>query len=328
MSFIVPGQGQKKEEAVGTRTGAKPLNPESAEPAPLEELPQVEFGGWPEELQQVVVDEFRRTGALATYRWKTADDALVAVVRGLDDLLDLAADRIEDTEPDRSLRKVTAAEVDFGEVADLLGIPADELGEALVDGRPVRKSRADRKTAQRAIKQLRVQLEQVETTMDHSRLNRLVSTIVRLVLVLGTAVGPQSAAELVSADESQDAAIRMAVGALAAFALERTMGTLPDAWHNRKPAAAAAEAHEDLLESLADADAFTVSADDRTVSAFRVLVRSTRAWIACFQLEWSATSKIDYWQALDEIPDALQANSAEEIQSLHDGLEGLTPPTK
>lgn len=352
MSFIVPGQGKKNEEVIGTRAGAKPLTPESTASTPIEEPPVVEVAGWPPALQKVVQDDFRRTSALAGYRWKTADAALVDVVRGLDDLLDLAAARIRDGEPRRSRRPTrkasgaTAAakllaELPFDEVADLLGIPADEIDQAIdLAGNPVRRSRADRRTAERAIKQLRIQLQQVEITRDHSRLSRLISVIVRLVLVLGTAVGPQSAAALVAGDEHLDAVIQTAVGALVAFALERTTAALQDAWQQRKPTTIAAQCHKDLLEALSDAEALAAPADDRqggdgagksteqTILAFRVLVRSARAWVACFQLDWTFAEKLEYWQALDELPNAIRTRSAGDLQSLHHRLEALTPSSK
>ncbi len=324
MSFIVPGQGKKNEEVIGTRAGAKPLTPESTTPAPVEEPPVVEFAEWPAALQKVVQDDFRRTSALAGYRWKAADAALVDLVRGLDDLLDLAADRIQDTEPGRSGRQTRKAspptvEVSFDEVADLLGIPADELDGAIDDaGRPVRRSRADRRTAQRAIKQLRIQLQQVEVTMDHTRLTPLTGFIVRLVLALGTAVDSQSASQLATGDEHLDTLIPPAVGALAAFALERKTAALADAWHEHEPATLAVQTHKDLLESLTEAKP-TID----TAAAFRLLVRSARAWVACFQLDRPATDKLQYWQALDELPDAIRDDS---LQALRDRLEALAPP--
>jgi hypothetical protein len=309
VSFIVPGQGQKKEEAVESQAGAKPLVPESIDvPAP-EELPELEFPGWSEELQQVVEDEFRRTSAFASYRWKMADDALVAVVRRLDDLLDLVEEQIEEATASRKSASGTS-DLPFDEVADLLGIPADEVDQAIVDGRPVRKPRADRKTALRAIKQLRIQLEQIETTMDHSRLSRVSSSIVRPALVLGTAVGSQS--DLV---EDDAAAIQPAVAALVAYALERCNAGLPDSWHDRKPGANAADSHQALLDAL--------DAEDPT--AFELLVRSARAWIACFDQDRPAADKVTYWQALEELPEAIRDGK---LVAVHKTLEGLTPPSK
>jgi hypothetical protein len=324
VSFIVPGQGKKNEEVIGTRAGAKPLTPESTALAPVEEPPAVEFAGWPPELQKLVEDDFRRTGALAGYRWKTADAALVDVVRGLDDLLDLTADRIQDTEPQRSGRQTRkasppTADVSFDEVADLLGIPADELNGAIdAAGRPVRRSRADRRTAQRAIKQLRIQLQQVEVTMDHTRLTPLTGFIVRVVLALGTVVGSQSASELFAGDEHLDTLIPPAVGALAAFALERKTAALADAWNEHNPAALAAQTRKDLLRSLSEA-----KPTDDTAATFGLLVHSARAWVACFQLDWPATDKLQYWQALDDLPDAIRDDS---LQALRDRLEALAPP--
>ncbi|MFG1628490.1 hypothetical protein [Kribbella sp. NPDC049227] len=333
MSFIVPGQGKRNEEVGRSEAGAPPFVPGATDLPAFEEPPEVAVAGWPEELQQVVQDDFRRTSALASYRWKTADTALQDVVRGLDDLLDLVAERIEAGEPKRSRRQTkkatqgTAAaallaELPFADVADLLGIPADEIDDILVLA--TRRSRADRRTALRAIKQLRAQLQHIEITKDHSRLSRLFSFIVRLFLVLGTAVGSQSVSELVAGDPQLDAMIQTGVGALVAFALERSTAALRDAWHEREPATVAAEAHKGVLKALADA----APADDneRMVWAFRILVCSARAWVACFQLEWTFTDKLEYWQVLDEIPEAIRTDSADTLRTLHQRLEALTPP--
>jgi hypothetical protein len=291
VSFIVPGQGQKKEEAVGTHTGAKPLVPDTIDVPSVEEPPAVEFEDWSEELEAVVEADFRRTSALASYRWKGADDALSDVVRGLDDLLDLAIEEIDAPSP----KPTPATSHPFDEVADLLGIPADELDKVLKNGVPVRRPRADRRTAARAVKQLRAQLEQIETTMDHQRLTPLLGFILRVTVAL----------DLISADEEPDPAIQPMVVALAAFALERKTAALPDSWQDHTAAAV----HNDLLEILVDGN-----------EEFPILVRSARAWAAIFPLDWSATKKLEYWQLLAEIPEAIGTSS---LQELRDRLEAL-----
>jgi len=154
--------------------------------------------------------------------------------------------------------------------------------------------------------------------MDHARLAPLTGFIVRLALALGTAVGSQSPSELVAGDEHLDTLIPPAVGALAAFALERKTAALTDAWNEHKPATLAAQTHKDLLESLSEA-----KPTNDTAATFGLLVRSARAWFACFQLDWPATDKVQYWQALDELPDAIRDDS---LQTLHDRLETLAPP--
>lgn len=292
MSFIVPGQGQKKEEAVGTHTGAKPLVPDALDVPSVEEPPTVELDNWPEELETVVEDDFRRTTALAAYRWKGADDALTAVVRGLDDLLDLAVEEIEASSPKPA---PASADLPFDELANLLGIPADDLDKVLKNGIPVRRARADRRTAARAIKQLRAQLEQIETTMDHQRLTPLLGFILRVTLAL----------DLITTDEDPDPTTQPPVVALVAFALERRTAALPDSWQDHKPAAV----HKDLLEILADDN-----------EEFPILVRSARAWSAIFQLDWPAAEKLEYWQLLAEIPDAINTST---LEPLRDRLEAL-----
>jgi hypothetical protein len=182
----------------------------------------------------VVEDDFRRTTALATYRWKGADDALTDVVRGLDDLLDLVIEAIDEPSPKP---ESASADLPFDEVADLLGIPADELDKVLKNGIPVRRARADRRTASRAVKQLRAELDQLETTMDHTRLTPLLDFIVRVTLVL----------ELITTDDDPDPAIHPAVIALITFALERKTAALPDTWLARNPATTTAETHQNLI---------------------------------------------------------------------------------
>ena len=300
------------------------------------------FAGWPPALQKVVEDDFRRASALAGNRRRTADAALRDVVQGLDELLVLAAGHIQAGVPGRSkrlMRKTTPGaaaagrlgDLPLGEIADLLGIPADEVDEVLDAIRnPAGRSRAERRDALKAIKQLREQLQQVETARDHSRLSRLMSFIMRIVLVLGTAVGSQSVSTLVAGDPQLDALIQTAVGALVAFALERVTSAARDVWRDHDPAVVALASHQALLTALADAEALGGSPayeNEHTIVAFRLLVRTARAWVACFQLDRDFGEKLEYWAALDEITDAIRERSVQDLQTLHRRLEALTPPS-
>ncbi|MFI7063392.1 hypothetical protein ACIBL3_20585 [Kribbella sp. NPDC050124] len=174
MSSIVPGPQKKIEEEIAAAlAGGKPLSTGdlNTSAAPKEEL--VGLDDWPQSLRTTVEADHARVTALAGNRRKTADLALPAVVRGLDELLNQIADRLQADKPGL-LRKPTspAPEVPLSDLAELLGIPTDELTPP---------GRSEHRTALRTIKQLRTQLKDLE---DHSRLTRLVTFTVRLALVL------------------------------------------------------------------------------------------------------------------------------------------------
>jgi hypothetical protein len=200
VSSIVPGPQKKLEEEItAARSGAKPLNARDLNPSAPRQEQLIGLDDWPPAVRTVVEAEHGRVTALASGRRKTADLALPKVVHGLDELLDQIAERIQADKP-RLLRKPTAAvsEVPLDDLAELLGIPPDELSPA--------PGRAERRTALRTIKQLRGQLKELD---DHSRLTRLVTFVVRLALVIDTV--------------SESAA------ALAPIALDRYAEAMPDA---------------------------------------------------------------------------------------------------
>ncbi|MER7249491.1 hypothetical protein [Kribbella sp. NPDC000426] len=187
MSSIVPGPQKKLEQEIdAARSGAKPLQAGdlNASAPPQEELTGLD--DWPESLRTTVEAEHSRTIALATNRRRTADGVLPEVVRGLDQLLDEIADRLQSDKP-RLFGKSTAEPADdLDTCAELLGIPADEIAAST--------GRGEHRAALRTIKQLRSQLKELESTKDHSKLTRLVTFIVRLAVVTDTA--PDSTAPL------------------------------------------------------------------------------------------------------------------------------------
>ena len=188
MSSIVPGPKKKLEDEItAARSGAKPLSTGDLNPSAPQQVQLTGLDDWPQPLRTVVEADYERVTALAANRRRTADHAVPDVVRGLGELLDLVADRLEADKP-RLLRKSTAPSTDvpLEDVAELLGIPTDEL-----DSMP---GRGERRTALRTIKQLRGQLKELETSHDHSRLTRLDTFIVRLALVVDCA--PEAAAAL------------------------------------------------------------------------------------------------------------------------------------
>lgn len=181
----MPGP-QKKigEEIDAARSGAKPLDP-SALNAPAPRQQQLTgLDDWPESLRAAIEAEHARVSALDSNRRRTADKAVPELVNRLDTLLDEIADRLQADKP-RLFGKSTAAEPS-AEVAELLGIPSDELDQP--------SGRAEHRTALRTIKQLRGQLKDLETTPDHSRLTRLATFTIRLALVVEAA--PETATTL------------------------------------------------------------------------------------------------------------------------------------
>jgi hypothetical protein len=203
VSSIVPGPQKKIEEEISAaRSGGKPLDASDLNPSAPRQEQLVGLDDWPPAVRTVVEADHDRVTALVSNRRKTADLALPAVVRGLDALLDLIAERLQADKP-RLLRKptATATEVPLDDVAELLGISPDELASA--------PGRAERRTALRTIKQLRGQLKELEISPDHSKLTRLVTFVVRLALVIDS--------------------VPEATGALAPIALDRYANAMPDA---------------------------------------------------------------------------------------------------
>ncbi len=186
MSSIVPGP-QKKigEEIDAARSGAKPLDPSALNASAPRQEQLTGLEDWPESLRAAIEAEHARVAALDSNRRRTADKAVSELVRCLDTLLDEIADRLQADKP-RLFGKSTPATEPSEEVAELLGIPSDELDQP--------SGRGEHRTALRTIKQLRGQLKDLETTPDHSRLTRLVTFIVRLAVVVESA--PETATTL------------------------------------------------------------------------------------------------------------------------------------
>ncbi|TCC42387.1 hypothetical protein [Kribbella speibonae] len=178
MSSIVPGP-QKKigEEIDAARSGAKPLDASALNPSAPRQEQLTGLDDWPDSLRAAIEAEHARVAALDSNRRRTADKAVPELVHCLDALLDEIAARLQSDKP-RLFGKSTPAADPSPEVAELLGIPSDEL-EA--------PGRGEHRTAQRTIKQLRAQLKDLETTPDHSRLTRLATFTIRLAVVLDAA---------------------------------------------------------------------------------------------------------------------------------------------
>ncbi|TDD21387.1 hypothetical protein E1218_21030 [Kribbella turkmenica] len=189
MSSIVPGPQKKLEEEISAaRSGGKPLSAGDLNPSAPRKEQLAGLDDWPPSLRAAVEADYDRVTALATNRRRTADRALPEVVRALDTLLDQLAEQLRSGRP-RLLRKSSSPspEVPPADLAELLGIPAGDLATP---------ARAEHRAALRTIRQLRGQLNDLETTPDHSRLTRLSTFVIRLAVVLDAV--PDAAAPLAS----------------------------------------------------------------------------------------------------------------------------------
>jgi hypothetical protein len=186
VSSIVPGP-QKKigEEIDAARSGAKPLDPSALNASAPRQEQLTGLDDWPESLRTTIEAEYARVAALDSNRRRTADKAVPELVRRLDTLLDEIADRLQSDKP-RLFGKSTPSTEPSEDVAELLGIPSDELDQP--------SGRGEHRTALRTIKQLRTQLKDLEATPDHSRLTRLATFTIRLAVVVEAA--PETAGTL------------------------------------------------------------------------------------------------------------------------------------
>jgi hypothetical protein len=186
VSSIVPGP-QKKigEEIDAARSGAKPLEASALNPSAPRQEALTGLDDWPDSLRAAIEADHARITALDSNRRRTADHAVPELVQTLDTLLDELAERLQADKPRRFGKTAPSAEPST-EIAELLGIPSDEL-EPL-------PGRGEHRTALRTIKQLRSQLKDLEATPDHSRLTRLVTFIIRLSVV--TDAAPETTAPL------------------------------------------------------------------------------------------------------------------------------------
>ena len=259
------------------RAGAKPPAGESADLSAAQKAVIVGLDGWPPPLRTVVQADLHRVYALTSNRRRTADLAVPEVVRGLDELLDLVAEQIRQ-------RPQPTTELPLDDVADLLGIPSDQVATSLD-----RHGRGDRRKALRAIKQIRAQLRELASAPDHSRLTRLVRFVVRISLVIDLV--PEAATTLVP------------------IALERFTTAQRDVWREHDLDEVAGAAHNELTEESDNGSALPVHA--------------ARAWMACFQRDWPLDEKLRYWEVLDELTRALREDSAEELRTARRNLAAL-----
>lgn len=294
----------------------------------------------PPALRRLVGNEQRRTAARKANRPQMADAALRDVIGDLDVLLATAETHVRAAGDRRSRRRlkkvvpelVTLSELQalpFDEVADFLGIPANEangLFARLVQQGGI--SRAERGRVLRQLRELREQLHQVEITRDHSLLDRLLGFIIRIALLVGIAVASAPLGALAVGDPVVSEAIKTGVIALVALALQQTVDAVRGWQLEQDPHLVAREAHAALLTEIRAAEALKeppAYPGEHAVLRFRLEVRCARARVASLPLEWD--EKTQYWLELDHLIIALDRGSLSAFDPLHRRLQALPPPT-
>ena len=293
----------------------------------------------PPALRTLFAHERKRSAARSADQMRLANAALRDVVGDLDVLLATAAAHLRESGHWRSRRRakkvvpqlVTIAELNelpFDEVADFLGLPATEADSLL--GRLTRQggiSREERQQALDQIEQLRVLLQEVEITRNHSLLDRLVGFIGKIALLVGIAVGSTPLGALAVGDSVMSEVIKTGVIALVAQALQHAVDTVREWQTEHDPYVVAHEAHTALLSDLLAAQTLTKTPayeGEHAVLRFKLEVRCARARVASLPLAWE--DKTQYWLALDDIATALDHESATALPGLQRRLWSLTPP--
>ncbi|MFF1822031.1 hypothetical protein ACFVWG_32290 [Kribbella sp. NPDC058245] len=201
MSSIVPGPQKKLEQEIdAARSGAKPLSASDLNPSAPQHTGLTGLDDWPDALRSTVEADYERTTALTTNRRKTADNFVPALLRGLTELVDQIETHLQSTKPGL-FGKSTPLDPPSTDLADLLGLPTEAVNAT--------PGRSEHKEAARTLKSIRDQLKSQEvihdplgrdTPIDHNKLTRLVTFIVRLALILHQA--PDAAVLVPTALES------------------------------------------------------------------------------------------------------------------------------
>lgn len=181
----MPGPQKKLEQEIdAARSGAKPLSASDLNPSAPQHSGLAGLDDWPDALRSTVEADYERTTALTTNRRKTADNFVPALLRGLTELVDQIETHLQSTKPGL-FGKSTPTEPPSTDLADLLGLPTDAVSAT--------PGRSEHKEAARTLKTIRDQIKSQEiihdplgrdTPIDHNKLTRLVTFVVRLALIL------------------------------------------------------------------------------------------------------------------------------------------------
>jgi len=201
VSSIVPGPQKKLEQEIdAARSGAKPLSAGDLNPTAPRHAGLTGLDDWPDALRSAVEADYERTTALTTNRTKTADRHVPALLQALTELVDQIDTHLQSTKPGL-FGKTAPTEPPSTDLAELLGLPTDAVSAT--------PGRAEHKEAARTLKAIREQLKSQErhpdplakvVPIDHAKLTRLVTFIVRLAVILTQA--PEAAALIPAALEA------------------------------------------------------------------------------------------------------------------------------
>jgi len=185
VSSIVPGPQKKLEQEIdAARSGAKPLAASDLNPSAPQHGGLSGLDDWPDALRSTVEADYERTTALTTNRRKTADNFVPDLLKGLTELVDQIEAHLQTTKPGL-FGKSAPVDPPSTDLADLLGLPAEAVNAV--------PGRGEHKEAARTIKSIRDQLKSQErhpdplakeVPIDHAKLTRLVTFVVRLALIL------------------------------------------------------------------------------------------------------------------------------------------------
>jgi hypothetical protein len=293
----------------------------------------------PPDLDRLFTHEQARSSARSANDKTLADRALTEVVGDLQRMLDIAADEVRSSGRGRSRQQVKDAvarlvrtsslsKLPLRDMAELLDIPPGDVDPVILAlTRDGGISPAERHQALEGIEQLRDQLQQVADSKEHSLLDRLLSIIVEIFLLVTIVAVATPLGAVVAGDPVVNEIVKAAVIALVALALQSTAQDIRERRRARDPYTIAANAHSALLEELTAAESLNAApayGREHAIIRIRLTVRCCAARVATISLKWTDAQQC--WAMLDEIEAAAGARSPE-LAGLRRKLQVLTPPS-
>jgi hypothetical protein len=298
-------------------------------------------GQSPPSFTRVFMHERRRVDARRVGDDRMADRALGMVVDELVGLLDRTAvdlrktakggtrERVRQAVP-RVVARAGVAGLPLGEVADLLGLPRDEVDVTL----DLLKGQGgltppQRQQALSAVDALRTRLREAAEVKDHSLVDQLIRLIVRIAALVTLAVAAAPLGALAVADSVVDEVVKAGVIALVAVSLQSVAEVVQARREEHKPTRLAREAHEALLSELPVAESLNhdpAYRGEHAVVRLSLLVRCCAARVAMISLDWDDSPL--YWQLLDDIEIAVNHPHPNTFAGLHRKLGALAPPER
>lgn len=295
-------------------------------------------GQSPPDITRVFLHEQKRVAARRAGDDRLADRALSVVVDELLGLLDITAAHLREAARGGTRQRVRQAVpqvvaragiagLPLGEVADLLGLPHDEVDVTLdLLKRQGGLSPAQRQQALSAIDELRARLSEAADTKDHSLVDRLIGFIVRIAALVALAVAAAPLGAMAVGDPVVNEMVKAGVIALVALALQSVADIVLAKREERRPERLA---HDALLRELPVAESLNhepAYRGEHAVVRMALLVRCCAARVAMISLDWD--DSLLYWQLLDEITIAVNHPHPNTFSRLHRRLRALAPPDR